>query len=51
MFESNFPIDRFSMSYRTVWNAFKKLTVDFSADERAALFAGTARRVYSLDTP
>jgi predicted TIM-barrel fold metal-dependent hydrolase len=51
MFESNFPIDRFSMSYRTVWNAFKKLTVDFSADERAAMFAGTARRVYGLDTP
>ena len=30
MFESNFPVDRFSLSYRTVWNAFKKLVADFS---------------------
>ena len=48
MFESNFPVDRFSLSYRTVWNAFKKLTADFSADERTAMFSGTARRVYRL---
>jgi len=49
MFESNFPIDRFSISYRTVWNAFKKLTVGYAASERAAMFSGTARRVYRLD--
>jgi L-fuconolactonase len=48
MFESNFPIDRWSLSYRTVWNAFKKMTVEFSATERAAMFNGTARRVYRL---
>jgi predicted TIM-barrel fold metal-dependent hydrolase len=48
MFESNFPVDRFSLSYRTVWNAFKKLTADFTADERTAMFSGTARRVYRL---
>lgn len=48
MFESNFPVDRWSLSYRTVWNAFKKLTVGFSADERTAMFSGTARRVYRL---
>lgn len=48
MFESNFPVDRFSLSYRTVWNAFKKLTVGFSAAEREAMFSGTARRVYRL---
>ena len=48
MFESNFPVDRYSLSYRTVWNAFKKLTTDFSVDERAAMFSGTARRVYRL---
>ena len=29
MFESNFPVDRYSLSYRTVWNAFKKLIADF----------------------
>lgn len=49
MFESNFPVDRWSLSYRTVWNAFKKMTTDFSPSERAAMFAGTARRVYRLD--
>ena len=49
MLESNFPIDRFSVSYRVLWNACKKLTVQYSASERAALFAGTARRVYKLN--
>ncbi len=48
MFESNFPIDRFSLSYRTVWNAFKKMAADFSADEKAAMFSGTATRIYRL---
>ena len=46
MFESNFPVDRFSVSYPVVWNAFKKLTSGFSATERTAMFSGTARRVY-----
>jgi predicted TIM-barrel fold metal-dependent hydrolase len=49
MFESNFPVDRFSLSYRVLWNAFKKLTADFEASERAALFSDTARRVYRLE--
>lgn len=48
MFESNFPVDRFSLSYRTVWNAFKKIAAEFTPDEREALFRGTATRVYSL---
>ncbi len=48
MFESNFPVDRLSLSYRTVWNAFKKLVADFSADERDAMLRGTASRVYRL---
>ncbi|MEZ5341691.1 MAG: amidohydrolase family protein [Acidimicrobiales bacterium] len=48
MFESNFPVDRFSLSYGVFWNACKKLTVDFSPDERAAMFATTAERVYGI---
>jgi predicted TIM-barrel fold metal-dependent hydrolase len=48
MFESNFPVDRYSLSYRTVWNAFKKLVVDFNADERDAMLRGTAARIYRL---
>ena len=48
MFESNFPVDRASCSYTVLWNQFKKLTADFSAGERAAMFHDTARRVYRL---
>jgi predicted TIM-barrel fold metal-dependent hydrolase len=48
MFESNFPVDRFSLSYRTVWNAFKKLVAGFSPDERDAMLRGTAARIYRL---
>jgi predicted TIM-barrel fold metal-dependent hydrolase len=48
MFESNFPVDRQALSYRTLWNAFKKMTAEFSPSERGDMFAGTARRVYRL---
>lgn len=48
MFESNFPVDRLSVSYGVLWNAYKKLTAGFSASERAALFSGTAARVYKV---
>jgi L-fuconolactonase len=49
MFESNFPPDGASSSYRTIWNVFKILSAGYSADEKAALFRGTAQRVYRLD--
>lgn len=48
MFESNFPVDKLSCSYAVLWNAFKRLSAGYSADERAALFYGTAARVYRL---
>lgn len=48
MFESNFPVDRLSLSYPVLWNAYKKMTVGFSTSERAALFSGTASRVYKV---
>ena len=48
MFESNFPVDRLSLSYPIVWNAFKKIVVDFSEDEKNMMFSGTAAKVYSL---
>ena len=48
MFESNFPVDRLSLSYLVLWNAFKKMTYDFSDDERDAMFFGTAARVYRI---
>ena len=48
MFESNFPVDKLSLSYHTYWNAMKKIAADFSADEQHELFYGTAERVYRL---
>ena len=48
MFESNFPVDRMSLSYRTFWNAAKKMTASFSEHEKDAMFRGTAARVYSV---
>lgn len=48
MFESNYPPDKQSCSYLTVWNAFKRITSGASADEKAALFEGTASEVYGL---
>jgi L-fuconolactonase len=49
MFESNFPVDRGACTYPVLWNAFKRLAAGYSADEKADLFAGTARRFYRLD--
>jgi predicted TIM-barrel fold metal-dependent hydrolase len=48
MFESNFPPDNASSSYPVLWNAFKRLTAEYSAPEKAMLFSGTAKRVYRL---
>ena len=48
MFESNFPVDKASYSYTVVWNAFKRISKDFSEEERAALFHDTAAQVYRL---
>jgi L-fuconolactonase len=48
MFESNFPVDMGSCSYPVLWNAFKVLAKNYSADEKTALFSGTAQRVYRL---
>jgi predicted TIM-barrel fold metal-dependent hydrolase len=49
MFESNFPVDKVSYSYNVLWNAFKRLSKDYSPAERAALFHDTATRVYRID--
>ena len=48
MFESNFPVDKGSYSYTVLWNAFKRISKDFSPGERAALFHDTAAKVYRL---
>jgi predicted TIM-barrel fold metal-dependent hydrolase len=48
MFESNFPVDKGSGSYQVFWNAFKRIAAGCSADEKTALFSGTASRFYRL---
>ena len=48
MFESNFPVDKVSVSYHVLWNAFKRLTANYSAHERACLFHDTAKKTYRL---
>jgi L-fuconolactonase len=48
MFESNFPVDKGSGSYHVFWNAFKRIAAGCSTAEKAALFAGSARKFYRL---
>ena len=50
LFESNFPVDKACYGYVEIWNAFKRLTVGCSADERRDLFHDTAARAYLLPT-
>lgn len=50
MFESNFPVDRECVSYRSLWNLFKRIAAKAGASEadKTAMFSGTAARVYRL---
>ena len=51
MVESNFPVDKGMFSYPVMWNAFKRFAAGCSADEKTALFSGTAARFYKLSLP
>ncbi|MGI1678511.1 MAG: amidohydrolase family protein [Cellvibrionaceae bacterium] len=48
LFESNFPVDKWSLSYHVIWNAFKKMAAEFTDSEKHALFYGNAERIYRL---
>ena len=48
MFESNFPVDKVSLGYDVLWNAFKIICNDFDQSTISALFSGTAKSVYQL---
>lgn len=50
MFESNFPVDKDCISYRTLWNLFKKIASELglSESEKTNVFSGTAARAYRL---
>jgi L-fuconolactonase len=48
LFESNFPVERAANTYINLWNAFKRMTENYSVDEREALFHDTAVRIYRI---
>ncbi|GGC70089.1 amidohydrolase family protein [Chelatococcus reniformis] len=48
MFESNFPVDKMGIGFAAMWNGFKRMVSGASADEKVALFSGSARRIYRL---
>ena len=48
MFESNFPVDRQTLPYPVLWNAFQIMAAEYDQAERDQLFAGTAEAVYRL---
>ncbi len=50
MFESNFPVDKDCISYRTLWNFFKRIAnqLGLSDTEKTAVFSGTAAKAYRL---
>jgi len=49
MMESNYPNDGRSCGFVPLWNALKYIVKDATRDEKAALFRGTAERVYRMD--
>lgn len=48
MFASDFPTDKLFGSFADWLGAFSAITRDFSADERDALFAGNAEKIYRI---
>ena len=48
MFESNFPVDRQTLTYPVLWNALQIMAAGYSDAEQDDLCSGTATRVYRL---
>jgi predicted TIM-barrel fold metal-dependent hydrolase len=48
MYESNFPVDKGSCSYGSLWNAFKLISKDMSDEEKNKLFYENAARIYKI---
>jgi L-fuconolactonase len=48
MVSSNFPVDKAGLGYGAVWNVFKRVTQGCSAEEKALIYAGTAKRIYRI---
>jgi predicted TIM-barrel fold metal-dependent hydrolase len=50
MLATNWPIDRLFGSYAGLVDAYRSIIAELGPDERAALLAGTAQRVYGVRT-
>ena len=48
MFESNFPVDKGSCSYGSLWNAFKIIANEMSENEKNKLFYKNAAKTYKI---
>lgn len=48
MFASNFPVDKVSTSYCTLWNAFKRFAARHTPEERTLMLHDTAAAVYRI---
>ena len=48
MFESNFPVDKGSCSYGSLWNAFKIMSEDLSDEDKNKLFYDNAAKTYKI---
>jgi L-fuconolactonase len=51
MMESNYPPDGRSAGFVPLWNALKHIVRAASSEDKAALFHGTAAKVYRIDVP
>lgn len=49
MFGSDFPVAGLHASFDDIYDGFKTIAADLSADEQTALFFGNAKRIYRLD--
>ena len=48
MFASNFPVSKIKITFKDLYNNYKKIVKSFSSDEKKWLFAKTASEVYNL---
>ncbi len=48
LFATNWPVDSLWSGYDDIVNAYRAIVADFSPQERAALFAGNAARLYRI---
>ena len=48
--QSNFPVDKWGVGYRVLWNTFKRVAarMALSDEEKKLIFHDTAAKVYSV---